>query len=148
MFFLVLGITFALLVYLTIITKHKDKGGYLLALGVLIVSVTVFVLIGSVFNELYYTYGDTIVEQEEVKLHPKCDITLYNYIAQEKVTVMDAEHNLIKIDLKKVDVTFVEIGNRLLRRTQYPKGIFKLFVLEQSHSDYVVELGDWWVEKN
>lgn len=150
MIFLVLGITVALLVYLTIITKHKDKGGYLLAFGVLIASVLVFLIIGLIFNELYYSIGNPTIESIEVELHPLREITLEDYISQEKVTVMDYDHNLIEIDLKKVEVIFQKYNNEeeLLLQTKRPQGIWKLFVLEQSHSEYVVIISDAWMDSD
>lgn len=149
MIFLVLGITVALLVYLTIITKHKDKGGYLLAFGVLIASVTVFLVIGLIFNVLYYKVGNPIVEITKIDLHPTREITLEDYMAQEKITVMDYDHNLYEIDLSKVDIEYEKyyFEEQLILQTKRPQGIWKIFVLEQSHTDYLVIIEDRFVEE-
>lgn len=146
MIFLVLGITVTLLVYLTIVTKHKDKGGYLLAFGILIFSVIVFTVVGVVVNNFYYTYGNHEIEDNIVELHPvSLDtlITLDDYIKHEPKYVLDVDYNLIKLDFDEIEVIITDEEPALIRREIAPKGLWKMIVFEPSRTVYVLKIYDW-----
>ena len=150
MIFLVLGITAALLIYVTIITKDKDKGGYPLAFGVLFASVLMFLLIGAIFNGIYYTFGNVNVEYEEIELHSTCKITLEDYIEQEDVTLMDKDHNLFVVDFDKAEITFSAEETKVFNKILTPQNnLMKLFVFQQTREELTVQLYDYslWIEE-
>lgn len=122
MFFIILAVVTSTIVFSYLIHNRKSKIHYCDLLYALIAIFLLFIAIGWIYTDAYFQYGNTIIHDTEVKLHPVNDIDLNDYISQDKIIVLDIDHI----------------------RTKYAKGLHKFFALQKSRTEYALELGDWW----
>lgn len=127
MFFIAIGIFFAMVICLVISHKNQ-KLSYEFAFLVLTLSLGISITLGGIFTELYYSFGDCLTRFEEIELHSKSDINIEHYVNQEKINVMDNDHNLIEIDFKKIEVSFSPDETILYKRIKTPRtALLKMF---------------------
>lgn len=149
MFFLAIGIFFAMVICLVISHKYQ-KLSYRFSFLVLALSLGVFFILGSLCTELYYSFGDYSTRYEEIELHSKSDINIDHYVNQEKINVMDKDYNVIEIDFKQIEVSFSPKDTILYKRIKTPRTVLlKMFLLRHEDVDYTVQLYDTqlWLEE-